>query len=179
MSENNNKPTDDLHNLLMAGLGAVMHIKEKSVNWFNEMAEKGKDAAPDVQPMLNDMAAKGKEALTKGGEFGEEAVAKLQKAFDGLKADAKQIDVDDVKQHLTGMTDDALHGVKTHIDGLLNSRTVQDARAAVEKTAVQVKDKAAELRDEAVAVTDKVKDDATVAKDKVVEVIDDNTAPKA
>ena len=129
-NENKNGVGDDLQKLVMAGLGAIVHLKEKSAKWVDEMAEKGKESAQDMQPVIDEMAQKGKEALHQGKAFGADAINKLQKVLDGIKEDVRQMNMDDVSESLNGLTDDALNSLRAQIDDLITRRDADKAEEA-------------------------------------------------
>ncbi len=120
--QNPTPANDDLQKLMMAGLGAVAHFKEKSSKWFDEMAAKGKDAAQDMQPTIDDWAKKGQEALQQGKTFGADALGKLQKTIDGLKEDAKTMGFDEMIGNLGNMSEDALKSLRDKIDEALKGK---------------------------------------------------------
>lgn len=115
-------PTIDLSKIVMTGLGAIVHAKEKSVKWLEEMQAKGQASSGDMQPMLDEWEKKGRDALEQGKAMSADAVTKLQSVIDNLKTEAKQLGIDDIQASLEGLTDDALTTLKAKIEELLGSR---------------------------------------------------------
>lgn len=112
----------DLRKLMMAGLGAAATLTEKSAKLIDDLSKKGEEKSKDIQPALDDLAKKGGEALEKGRVFSEEVGKKLSRAFDDCAQRVQQMDIDDVRSSLDGLTDDALGQLKAHLDDLIERR---------------------------------------------------------
>lgn len=120
---------EDLRKVLMAGLGAVSVATEKSKEFIEGMSQKGEETAQKSKDVLDDLAQKGEAAWEQGKVFNEELKTKIQNAFDGAKEQVSQLDMDEVAQSLSGMTDDALQAVREKLDELIAHRAEQKNEA--------------------------------------------------
>jgi len=114
--------TGDLRKIMMAGVGAVAVAAEKSKQLIDDLAQKGENAYQDAQPTIDDLAQKGAVALEQGKVFGEEMKLKIKLAFENLKSEAQQLDLDEIGDSLNGLTDDALTALKQKLDEVIQKR---------------------------------------------------------
>ncbi|MDL2206460.1 hypothetical protein LJC33_06060 [Eubacteriales bacterium OttesenSCG-928-N13] len=110
---------DELKRFMMAGLGAAAVVTEKSINWLDELSKM------DVQPVIDNLAKKGSEAYDQGKVIGQELKEKVQSAFEDCSMQMQQMDVDNVKSSMEGMSDEALDALKDHLSQVMADRKQQ------------------------------------------------------
>ena len=100
---------DELRKVFMAGVGAVAHAVEKTADAISEAA-KGENREK-VKAAVDDLAKKGEDAFEKGKTAGGELIGKIGDAFSGIK----NVEVDDIKDKLSDLADDALDDLERAI----------------------------------------------------------------
>ncbi len=124
-----NNIADDLKKLAMAGLGAAALVTEKSMAWIDELSKKGEETSQNAQPIIDDLAKKGADAFEKGKVIGSDLKDKLTRAFTDCADQMQQMDVNEVKDSMEGMTDDTLSELKAHLESVMDLRKSQSDEA--------------------------------------------------
>ncbi len=114
---------EDLKKMLLAGVGAMAMLAEKSVEWANELTEKGAKALEDAQPFFKELEKKGDEVLKQGKVLSEEMRDKIKETLEVARRESEQMDLAEVKESLDGLSDDALGALEAYL------RTLKEARA--------------------------------------------------
>jgi polyhydroxyalkanoate synthesis regulator phasin len=93
---------DELRKVFMAGVGAVAHAVEKTAEAINVATKE--ENREKVKAAVDDLAKKGENAFEKGKAAGGELIGKIGDAFAGFKG----TELDDIKDRLSDLADDAL-----------------------------------------------------------------------
>jgi len=109
---------DDLRKLMMAGIGAFSTAAEKTRDLINEFSEKGEETAQKTRDFIDDMAAKGEETL----EANRDLMDKFKGAFESIKKEASQFDLDEIVSSLNGLTDEALEKLNGKLEDVIRHR---------------------------------------------------------
>lgn len=115
----------DLKKLLMAGVGAVALVTEKSKEVLEELSKKGESAAKEFEPALDALSKKGAQAFEQGCVFGEEIKSKVCRAFEECDERINQMEQEDINASLDGLTDEALYSIKAHAKEILEKREME------------------------------------------------------
>jgi polyhydroxyalkanoate synthesis regulator phasin len=115
---------DELRKVFMAGVGAVAHAVEKTAEAIGEVA-KGENRER-VKAAVEDLAKKGEDTFEKGKTAGGELFGKIGDAFSGLK----DMEIDDIKERLNDLADDALDDLQKAIGDVKRWRADRKAEAA-------------------------------------------------
>lgn len=115
---------DELRKVFMAGVGAVAHAVEKTAEAIGEVA-KGENRER-VKAAVEDLAKKGEDAFEKSKAAGGELFGKIGDAFSGLK----NMEIDDIKERLSELADDALDDLEKAIGDVRRWRTERKNEAA-------------------------------------------------
>ena len=113
---------DDIRKIMLAGVGAIATLAEKSAELVDALSEKGGKALEDAQPMLSELEKKGDEVLKQGRLLGEEAKARIKQAIEGIERQAQQMDAEEIASSLDGLTDEALEELERKLAGLRAER---------------------------------------------------------
>ena len=115
---------DELRKVFMAGVGAVAHAVEKTAEAISEVA-KGENRER-VKAAVEGLAQKGEDAFEKGKVAGGELFGKIGDAFSGLKG----VEIDDIKERLSDLADDALDDLEKAIGDVKRWRADRKAEAS-------------------------------------------------
>ena len=121
-----NNVGDDLKNILMAGIGAVAQLTEKSKEWVSEMSKKGEEvASTNDKEFIGKLAQKGAEAVEQGKVITSDLKAKFQQTIDRVKSEAENIDFEQMSSSFSDMSDDVLQSLRDKLDRVIEGRKVE------------------------------------------------------
>ena len=109
---------DDLKKLMMAGIGAFSTAAEKTKDLIDDFSKRGEETAQKTRDFIDDMAQKGQETL----DANQDLMNKFKGAFENLKREAAQFDVDEIVNSMHGLTDDALSTLRDKLDEVIRYR---------------------------------------------------------
>ena len=128
-----NNTGDDLKNILMAGIGAVAHLSEKSKEWIGEMSKKGEEvASSNDKEFISKLAQKGADAIEQGKVITGDLKDKFQQTIERVKTEAQNFDMDEVTCTFADMSDEVLSQIRDKIDDILKDRDDQPEEVDVE-----------------------------------------------
>ena len=116
---------DDLKKVVLAGVGAMAVLADKSKELVEELSDKGSKVMEDAQPMFDDLGKKGNEVLKQGKVISEEMGKNIKRAIDNVKCGIDQMDLDEIAEGLANLSDDALTELKAKLEGLQAMRCAQ------------------------------------------------------
>lgn len=120
---------DDLRTIVLAGVGAMALLVEKSREWVEELSEKGEQAIKEAEPVFEELEKKGDEVIRQGKILGEDLIDNVKKALETIKTDMERMDLEAMEASLDELSDDSLAALKEKLDevALRRRAEAQDA----------------------------------------------------